>query len=136
MARIENWNPPTLTANKAIYEWDVDYAEKVHEGEIGRSGNVYPARPWTDDAIGRMDIEQEFRQAWIASEDLNTSFEELSQILFNEFHVSMASSIWNWPSITTRKSGEIVGSPRTIIDLGGLYESQAVSLEYGDIDNV
>jgi hypothetical protein len=134
MARIENWNPPKLTANKAIYSWDVDYAEKVHEGEIGKNGNVYPARPWTDDALGRMDIEQEFRQAWIAHEDLNDSFEELSQILFNEFHVSMASEIWNWPRDTERKSGERVGSPRTIIDLGNLYESQSVSFEYGAIE--
>jgi hypothetical protein len=134
MARIENWNPPELNFNKAIYTWDVDYAEKVHEGSISSSGNIYPARPWTDDAIGRMDIEQEFRQAYIATDDLNNSFEELSQILFNEFHVSMASKIWGWPGITTRKSGEIVGSPRDIRDLGNLYESQSVSLEYGDIE--
>jgi hypothetical protein len=134
MARIENWNPPTLNFNKAVYEWDVDYAEKVHEGEISRSGNVYPARPWTDDAIGRMDIEQEFRQAWIAHEDLNDSFEELSQILFNEFHVSMASEIWGWPNETDRRNGTTVGSPRDIIDTQELYNSQSVTLEYGDIE--
>lgn len=130
MARIENWNPPKLTNNKAVYEWDVDYAADVHEGSI-RGNVIYPARPWTDEAVGRTDLEKEFRQAWIASKDLDTSFEELSQIMFNEFHVSMASDIWDWNSITQRQSGEVVGSPRNIVDLGGLYESQTVSLEYG-----
>jgi hypothetical protein len=133
MARIENWNPPKLSVNKAIYEWDVDYATDVHEGAI-RGDTVFPARPWTDDAIGRMDIEQEFRQAYIASEDLSESFQELAQILFNEFHVSMASDVYSWPRDTFRKSGEFVpAGKRNIIDTQELYNSQSVSLEYGDL---
>lgn len=132
MARIENWNPPKLTVNKAVYEWGVDYATDVHEGAI-RGDTVFPARPWTDDAIGRTDLEKEFRQAYIDTEDLNQSFEDLAQIMFNEFHVSMASDIWTWPRTTFRKNSDVVDSPRDIVDLGNLYESQSLSLEYGDV---
>jgi len=133
MARIENWNPPKLSVNTAIYEWDVDYAADVHEG-VFTDKNSNPARPWTDDAIGRTNLEQEFRQAYVASEDLDESFQELAQILFNEFHVSMESEIWDWPRQTKRRSGEIVDSPRNIVDLGDLYDSQTLSFEYKEIE--
>jgi hypothetical protein len=133
MARIENWNPPTLSVNKAIYEWPVDYAADVHEGAI-RGDTVFPARPWTDDALSRTDVAQEFRQAWISSEDLDESFQELAQIMFNEFHVSMASDIYTWPRTTYRKNGEVADSPRNIIDTQELYNSQSVSLEYGSFE--
>lgn len=129
MARIENWNPPELSFHTARYEWDVDYATKVHEGDISKSGNIYPARPWTDDAIGRIDIEKEFRQAWIDTEDLDTMFQEVGTVMFNEFHVSMADPIWSWPGVTTRKNSDIVGSPRDIVDLGTLYHSQTLEYE-------
>lgn len=129
MARIENWNPPQLSIHTARYEWDVDYATKVHEGDISRSGNIYPARPWTDDAIGRIDIEREFREAWIDNEDLDDTFRDFAQLMFNEFHVSMASDIWNWPGGTFRKSGEYVTSPRNVIDTQELYNSQTLEFE-------
>jgi hypothetical protein len=129
MARIDNWNPPELSFHTARYEWDVDYATKVHEGDISKSGNIYPARPWTDDALSRIDVEREFREAWIDNEDLDDTFRDFAQLMFNEFHVSMADEKWNWPTITQRKNGEAVGSPRSIIDTQELYNSQSLEFE-------
>ena len=130
MARIENWNPPQLSIHTARYEWDVDYATKVHEGDISRSGNIYPARPWTDDAIGRIDIEREFREAWIDTEDLGEMFQEVGTILFNEFRISMADGQWNWPNDTWRKSGEFIpAGPRNIPDTYELWNSQTLEFE-------
>ena len=129
MARIENWNPPKLDYTIARYTWDVDYATDVHEGFI-RDGIIFPARPWTDDALGRVDVEEEFRQAWIDSEDLNESFRDFAQVIFNEFRVSMADPIWNWPRDTQRKSGEYVeAGNRNIIDTQELYNSQKLEFE-------
>lgn len=130
MARIENWNPPKLSIHTARYEWDVDYATKVHEGDVTASGGVYPARPWTDDALSRLDLERECKQAWNDTENLDEMFQEVGTVLFNEFHVSMASDIWNWPKDTYRKSGEYVpAGPRNIIDLGELYNAQTLEFE-------
>jgi hypothetical protein len=129
MARIENWNPPQLSIHTARYEWDVDYATKVHEGDVTASGGIYPARPWTDDALSRTDIEKEFRQAWIDTEDLDIMFRDVGTVMFNEFHVSMADEKWNWPRTTHRKNQTVVDSPRDIIDLGNLYNSQSLEFE-------
>ena len=130
MARIENWNPPELNINKTTYLWDVEYATAVHEGEITKDGNILPARPWTDYTIGQINAEQEFRQAYIDSEDLSEAFQDFSTVLFNEFHVSMASDVFSWPRETVRKSGEIASSPRNIFDLGNLYNSQSMEFSY------
>ena len=129
MARIENWNPPKLDQAIARYTWDVDYATDVHEGAI-RGNTIYPARPWTDDALGRIDVEQEFRQAWIDSEDLNESFRDFATVMFNEFHVSMASDVYSWPRDTQRKSGEYVEAGlRNVVDTQELYNSQSLEFE-------
>jgi hypothetical protein len=42
---------------------------------------------------------------------------------------SISSDIWEWPRITHRRSGEVVGSPRNIIDLGNLQKSQKLFFE-------
>jgi hypothetical protein len=128
MARIENWNPPKLDLKTAIYTWDVDYAADVHEGKTGRGGS-YPGRPWTDDAIGRVDMERVMYDAYQDSHDIQQAFFDFAQTYYTEFHISMESNTWDWSRATRRKSGEYVeAGSRDIIDLGNLYDSQ--SLEF------
>jgi hypothetical protein len=128
MARIENWNPPVLKLRTARYEWDVDYATEVHEGRTGADGS-YPGRPWTDDALGRVDVERVMQESYERTDDIQQAFFDFAQVYYDEFHVSMEDSIWSWPKETLRKSGERVGSPRDIIDLGNLYNSQTLEFE-------
>lgn len=41
-----------------------------------------------------------------------------------DFDQQMASEKWDWPNKTRRKNGQIVGSPRDIIDTGALLQSK------------
>ena len=42
----------------------------------------------------------------------------------NDFRQAIEATKWNWPRETKRRSGPTVGSPRDIVDLGGLRNSQ------------
>lgn len=69
------------------------------------------------------------QEAYERTEDLQQAFFDFGQVYYDEFHVSMEDSIWSWPKETLRKSGERVTSPRDIIDLGNLYNSQKLEFE-------
>lgn len=43
----------------------------------------------------------------------------------------IAAVKWNWPNRTVRQNGEVVDSPRDIIDEGTLRNSQRISFEAG-----
>lgn len=40
-----------ISDSEAEFSWNVEYAAYVHEGYVSRSGNTFPARPWTREAI-------------------------------------------------------------------------------------
>ena len=42
----------------------------------------------------------------------------------DDFRREIEAEKWNWPRETKRRSGPTVGSPRDIVDLGGLRNSQ------------
>ena len=125
MARIENWNPPKLNVTKATYTWDTEYAELVHNGD-----SDYPARPWVDNAVANIDFVTDFKVHYQRNgEDLDSSFLHIVDILSTQCIHEMQEATYYWPRETKRKSGEIVGSPRDIVDTGRLMESQSVELE-------
>jgi hypothetical protein len=43
---------------------------------------------------------------------------------------AMTNANWSWPRQTQRKSGEIAGTSRDIIDMGNLYESQQIKEKF------
>jgi hypothetical protein len=125
MARIDNWNPPKLSIHTARYSWGVDYAAKVHEGDID-----YPARPWTDEAVGNIDFVEEFSLAWEKTQSLDESFRQVADELFYQMHLAMEDWIWEWPSTTRRKNGAVIPpGDRDIIDTRKLYNSQTLEFE-------
>jgi hypothetical protein len=130
MARIENWNPPQLSIHTARYEWDVEYAALVHEGGITEKGFIYPARPWTDEAVGNLDFEDEFGSSWAKTGSLDDAFREVADELFYQMHVAMEDWIWDWPTTTRRRNGSVIPEgDRDIIDIGNLYNSQSLEFE-------
>jgi len=52
------------------------------------------------------------------------AFEETAKELNDSFHQSIIDPKWKWDRVTVRRSGEVAGSPRNIVDLGTLRDSQ------------
>lgn len=58
---------------------------------------------------------------------IERAFIRTINILIDELDNQLKSKKWDWDgTITVRRSGEIVGSPRNIVDLGGLLRSLQV----------
>lgn len=52
-------------------------------------------------------------------------FHQANEVLGRAFHAEITANKWDWPSVTTRKSGEKAGSTRDVVDLGNLRRSYA-----------
>ena len=51
-------------------------------------------------------------------------FERAMDWADEDFRREIESVRWNWPNETIRSNGQPVGSPRDIVDIGGLRDSQ------------
>lgn len=118
----------------ATFKWDVDYAAKLHEGWTLKNGESAPARPWVWVTADSFNFKEEFSTILNSSkskslgEAIKDSFVKLSSNFGKEMQDSIQSPIWNWPRYTLRKSGDLVGSPRDIVDLGGLINSYSLTV--------
>ena len=131
-----NWNPPKPpTRTTATYTWNPQsddgfhYAALVRNGGTLRSGTRIPPRKWDEYALGKVDLANTFADSFRRSDDLQRAFRDTAQTYNREMQKAIASRIWDWPRRTVRKSGEVVGSPRDIVDTGNLLDSQ--KLEFG-----
>ena len=118
----------------ATFKWDVDYAATLHEGWTLKNGESAPARPWVWVTADSFNFKEEFSTILNSSkskslgEAIKDSFVKLSSNFGKEMQDSIQSPIWNWPRYTLRKSGDLVGSPRDIVDLGGLINSYSLTV--------
>ena len=118
----------------ATFKWDVDYAAKLHEGWTLKNGESAPARPWIWMTADSFNFKEEFSTILSKNKNLSLgelikdSFVKLSSNFGKEMQDSIQSPIWNWPRYTLRKSGDLVGSPRDIVDLGGLINSYSLTV--------
>lgn len=55
---------------------------------------------------------------------IDKAFKATVEAYGDECKAAIESPIWEWDGITLRKNGEIVGSPRSIVDTGELRDSQ------------
>jgi hypothetical protein len=46
---------------------------------------------------------------------------------------SMTDERWQWDGYTVRRNGQVVGSPRDIVDTGELYRSRTMPIVSGDV---
>ena len=121
----------------ATFMWDVDYAAKLHEGWTLKNGESAPARPWvwlTADSFNFKEefstiLSSNFSKSKSLGKLIKDSFVKLSSNFGEEMQNSIQSPIWNWPRYTLRQSGDLVGSPRDIVDLGGLINSYSISFK-------
>lgn len=49
---------------KAKFSWNTAYAPYVHEGYVRGDGTVVRGRPWTEEAIDRLEPEETFRKLY------------------------------------------------------------------------
>ena len=120
----------------ATFKWNVDYAAKLHEGWTLKNGESAPARPWVWVTADSFNFKKEFStilspnssKSKSLGEAIKDSFVKLSNGFGEEMQNSIRSPIWNWPRYTLRKSGDLVGSPRDIVDLGGLINSYSLTV--------
>jgi hypothetical protein len=56
---------------------------------------------------------------------LDGAFVASADVLEGQFKLAITSSVWSWPRVTRRQNGQIVGSPRNIVDRGALLRSQS-----------
>jgi hypothetical protein len=64
------------------------------------------------------------------------AFEETVEAYGDECKKAIESPIWEWDGITHRRNGSIASSPRDIVDLGDLRDSQAVDFSDPNIATV
>lgn len=55
------------------------------------------------------------------------AFDETIDALSDAYDDAMTDETWEWDGITYRKNGEVVGSPRNIIDTEELIDSKLIS---------
>jgi hypothetical protein len=58
---------------------------------------------------------------------INKAFDVSVDALADSFQDAIASDIWEWPRETLRNNGDLVGSPRNILDSEELYNSLVIA---------
>lgn len=127
------WKPPKLPDNKtAQYANTADYALIVHEGAVLRGGTRIPGRKFMLNAIsGNFGFDDDFKaveffsDAYRETGSFARAFRATAQQGQREIKAAFGYK-WAWPAgrATKRRNGEVVTSPRNIIDTGELKRSQ------------
>jgi hypothetical protein len=113
----------------ATYEWGVDYAADVYYGEVSQSGQVKPGRQWVEVALTEVDIPAEIATAFQAGHTIGDSFTIGAHVLDGALRDAIDAPVYRWPRKTRRSTGEVVTSPRNIVDTGELRDSQSMLIE-------
>lgn len=122
MAKL-TWNPPALSKRLCKFAWAADYAADVWLGQNDKGFPSWPRR-WTDEAIAVFNPERIFADSFRVTNDLDRSFVEMCDEFDDLLREAIESDIYYWGGTTFRQNGDVVGSPRDIVDTGNLRDSQ------------
>ena len=130
------WNKNiNISSKTATYTWSENYAPIVHEGGTRKDGSDFPARPWVWRTVGLngqercYDIVQDFNDKIRTANSFDQLFEDIANKLDSEFRKTIEAEIFTWDVATKRKNETIVTTPRNIVDLGFLRNSQSKSIQ-------
>ena len=130
------WNKNiNISSKTATYTWSENYAPIVHEGGTRKDGSDFPARPWVWRTVGLngqercYDIVQDFNDKIRTANSFDQLFEDIANKLDSEFRKTIEAEIFTWDAATKRKNGITVTTPRDIVDLGFLRDSQSKSIQ-------
>lgn len=65
---------------------------------------------------------------------MRPAMEDFAQAIGEGYQEEIESPQWTWLRVTKRKSGAVVGSPRDIVDLGNLKNSQQLFISETDLE--
>lgn len=60
---------------------------------------------------------------------LSTAFNRTAREVRDETRANTEAGIWAWPGATQRKNGQVVGSPRNVVDLGEFRDKQRLTIQ-------
>lgn len=123
------WNDCTIEPQSALFGWADEKALEVHEGMFRDDGTMTPARRWTDVGLQNCDPMATFIKSFNNSPA--EAFQDMAGQLNDSFQHAISAPIYDWDRITLRSTGELVGSPRDIVDTGELRDSQYLVLSEG-----
>lgn len=127
---VANWQnikfPRKLTAT---HSWTAPCAAIVHEGATFTNGSENPARPWVGATINEYDFLGEYTDNFSKTKDFQDAFMAMSEGFGEACQSNLEDVRWQWPRTTVRKSGDVVSSPRDIVDTGELKNSYQVEYE-------
>lgn len=119
----------------ATYAYSAPESVGVHEGYTTRNGTVFPSRPWISLTVEQYDFLsalktriETLQQTLPFDAALVKAFDDLAGDFGEAMQQNIQNPIWQWPRITERQSGEIVFSPRNIVDLGTLLKSYSLEI--------
>lgn len=126
MSHSLSWNPPKIQDLEAVYDWQADHAARTHNGSFGEEIRTFP-RPWVYRTLSMVAVD-EMIQAYLDKDgDIKKAFDKTVEDLKKAFTETIESPIFYYPTKTYRQNGEVVTSPRDIVDRGTLRDSLRVS---------
>lgn len=133
-----NWSDINIPRSRtAILSWHKDYPQKssyaaiTHEGGTTHNGVGIPSRPWVSDTISSFTGNKfnESRDYHIMiSHDIEDWFDAIAFDFGQACQTQMEQEVYEWGRITIRENGELVSSPRNIIDMGNLRDSYQIEI--------
>ncbi|MGL5719594.1 MAG: hypothetical protein ACRCYP_02185 [Alphaproteobacteria bacterium] len=121
------WTPQKIHNKSASYDWQVDYAEEVHNGSVSLGGLRKLPRPWVYEAISQyIDIVENMKLIYETTGNIDLAFADTVWDLQRAFTNAIEAEIYYWPNVTIRENGDVVESPRDIVDTGALRDSLVV----------
>ena len=112
-----SFRPPAL---RSIHVSGAEHSAVVVYGATRLDGSIMPARDFLSDAIAQTNftIQGDLKQGFISvNEELHTNIKQ-----------SIQDEKWKWDRVTYRRNGDMVDSPRDIVDTSDLLNSQSWSL--------
>ncbi len=113
----------------ARFSWTTEYAAAMHFGVTLKNGTEIPGRPWITEALKEVDVVAVYAAAYRRTLDADEALKETALVLNAKFTELISSNRWSYPRATKRSSGEVAGTMRNIVDLGGLRASQQLTFE-------
>lgn len=111
------WQPPKINSMMAHHESGAEHSAFVVTGGYRSDGSIIPGRDFFQAAIAETNFE-------ITGDNIQVGFVQIQEELHANIKEAIVSPTWEWNRVTYRENGDVVTSPRNIVDTGELLNSQ------------
>lgn len=128
MAKMK-WYFTPVKPRVARLKSEAPHSAIVEYGATRADGSEMPSRPFMQTSVAETDFEQEFLDGYRLYQDVNAAFEGTARALHETIKDLIQDNRWEWDRVTYRRNGQIVDSPRDIVDKGELLRSQKLEID-------